>query len=344
MKSTSTSRLLALAVALVACEGSHSDLGVEQTTSSASTTGATTGSGQGGEGTGGGDTIVEPDGPPKLTIVHGVVDQPAIQLCFLASPPEAADPAAPFPAEPLAWAHAVSVDLPGDPIPADGDVEILVLAGDLGSIAGLGCRALADDPGAVPDAIVQSLGVAPRSAIDMPRSLLLVPTGCLAPGHDDPLATQVCGETYTADTPTPNVVLAPMSRVLDFDAIGFQAVHAISGTSLEVDVGVVPMGGSERTVGDDVTFGEISPFPPNRSLTGTQLEGPSAALLRTYIDPGGTVNAEILLGEAMTNGSLEADAFKSGTNVVLVAVGPTPGTAKGSFWNEFTFVALRSDP
>lgn len=344
MRITSTSLLSVVLVAIAACEGSHTDLGVDPTTASSTASTGTGSTGQGGDGSGGKPMILEPDGPPKLTIAHGVVDQPEIQLCFLMSPPDAGDAAQPFPSAPLAWARAVSIDLPGDPIPASGDVEVVVLAGDLGQLGGADCRALADDPGGNPDVIVQSLGVLPRSALDMPRSLLLVPTGCLAFDHDDPLATQVCGETYTVDTPTPNVVVAPMSRVIDFDAIGMQAVHAISGTSVEVDVGVVPMGGSERTIGDDVTFGEVSPFPPNKSFDGTELEGPSSALVRTYVAPGGTVNAEILLGEAMTNGGLGAEDFQNGTNVVLLSVGPTPGVAGGSWWNGFTYVALRADP
>jgi hypothetical protein len=337
---------LALTVLFAACEGSHTDLGVTPTTAATGSSGSTGGNGDGaGNNTGGGPTVTEPDLPPKLTLVHGVIDQPAIQFCFLASPADAADAAEPFPEEPLDYARSVAFALPSDPIPEAGNVEVVVLAGELASVGALGCRELADDPSLAPDAIVQSLGVVPREALDMQRSLLLVPTGCFAFGHEDPLLEEICGEAYTADTPSPNVVLAPMSRVVDFGSIGLQAVHAIGGTPLEIDTGVVPtLTPSERTIGDDVTFGEVSPFPPNTALSASELEGPSSAVIRTYLAPGGVISAEILLGSAMTNGGITAEDFKNGTNVVLLGIGPTPGTPGGSWWNEFTYVALRADP
>jgi len=329
---------------VVACEGSHTDLGVEPSSSSVTVSSSSTTASSTGSGVGGGTTIVEPDGPPKLTLAHGVVDQDAIQFCFLASPPDPADAAVPYPAAPLVYARAVSIALPADPIPAAGDVEVVVLAGDLGSIAGLDCRELADDPGGFPDAIIQTLGVIPRTVLDMQRSLLFVPTGCFALGHDDPMTELVCGEAYTPDTPTPNVVVAPMSRVVDFGAIGLQGVHAISGTTELVDIDVVPFGGAERTIGDDVTFGEIAPFPPFAGLSGLDLEGPASAMIRTYLYPGGVISAENLLGDAMANGGIGPEVFKNGTNVVLLSVGPTPGVSGGSWWSEFTYVALRADP
>jgi hypothetical protein len=164
-------------------------------------------------------------------------------------------------------------------------------------------------------------------------------------GHDDALTPAICGPAYAPDTPAPNVLVGPMSRVVDFSAVGLQAAHAIGGTVLTIDTGVVPAGTvSERTVGDDVTFGELSPFPPYRGLSSSEIGDPAGAAIRTYLDPGGTVNDEILLGEAMENGGLSAEDFQNGTNVVLLGVGPTPGSTEGPWWNPFTYVALRADP
>ncbi|NUO47770.1 MAG: hypothetical protein HOV80_02820 [Polyangiaceae bacterium] len=345
MRTGPVTTFLFLGLSFLACEGSHTDLGVEQTTaaSTVAATSSSTGAGAGNEG--GAPTIVEPDKPPKLTLVNGVIDQPAIQFCFLVSPPEAGDAATPFPETPLAYAKPVAFALPSDPIPAAGDVEVVVLTGALSAVGSVGCRELADDPVAIPDLIVQSLGVIPRDALEMQRSLLLVPTGCFAMGHDDAMTPLICGDAYEPDTPTPNILIGPMSRVVEFDAIGLQAANAIGGTSLTVDTGVVPATSpSERTVGDDVGFGAILPFPPYRGLSSSELEGPSGAAIRTYLDPGGTVNDEILLGEAMENGGLSAEDFQNGTNVVLLGVGPTPGSTEGPWWNPFTYVALRADP
>ncbi len=333
------------ALLVTACEGSHTDLGVEPTTSVTVTVGATTSTGMGMGGEGGTSTIVEPDGPPKLTLVHGVVDQPELLFCFLESPPNASDAAAPFPAQPLPYARSVALALPGSPVPAAGDVEVAVIGGDLTGVGGLGCRELYDDPTTAPGALVVSLGVVPRAVLDAQRSLLVVPTGCLGgPGHDHESATAVCGIGYTPDTPTPNVVFAPMSRYLDGTAIGLQVVHALSGTTQSVDVGLVPFGGSERKVGKDVTFGEISPFPPSTLLSASDLEGLTGVAVRTYLLPSGGLAEESVLADAAANGGLSPEDFKNGTNVVLLVVGPTPGVPAGPWWSGVQYVALRADP
>lgn len=339
---------LASLVLTLGCQGSHNDLGADTTTASTGGGGASGGggAGAGGVGQGGAPVVVEPDGPPRLTIIHGIVDRPALQLCFVASPPEAGESAEPWPPTPLEFARAQPiVELPGAPLPASEALELLVLTGDLAAASGASCAEIREDPASFPGLELLSLGAVPASSLTAPRSLALVVTGCFGgEGHDDPGAEQACGPGYSALTPTPSIVLAPLSRVIDGSAVGLQVLNATAGAAV-IDGYLQPSfdGVSFVAIASLVVSGQAAPFPPTTALSASELGTASLAKLR-IVTAGLGASSELSLGDAMVAGGVDAADLANGQNVALVAVGAAPGAPALAWSNGLAVVAVDSDP
>jgi hypothetical protein len=341
--------LSALLCALFACEGSHNDLGAD-TTSASTGGGAAGGGGSGGGGSpaqGGAPAVVEPDGPARLTVIHGIVDRPSLQLCFAASPSDAGDEAEPWPPSPLDFASAeVISELPGAPLPASSSsVEILVLTGDLAAASGATCREIADDPGAFEGLEVLSLGVTPVASLTSPRSFALVVSGCFGgEGHDDVSAELLCGSGYTSLSPTPSIVLAPLSRVTAPTAIGLQILNATAGGA-SIDGQLQPSfdGVPFVPLASLVVPGQAAPFPPNTSVSAAELGIASEALVRLG-SASSIAGVELDLGDAMAAGGIDGADLANGENVALVAVGAAPGAPALAWSNGLALVAVDADP
>lgn len=333
---------------LAACSGSHSDLAADS--SSASVGGAGGGGGgassQGGFSNGGAPPVIEPDGPPKLTVVNGIVDRDELALCFLQSPASAADNAEPWPEGRLDYAHSAAVALPGAPIPPDSDIEVLVLTGDIGAAGASDCRAIADDPFGFAGLEVLSLGVAPASTFTQPRSTLLAVTGCFGGAtHDGDQLEDICGPSYTPDSPTPGVVFAPLSRIGSGSGVGLQVVNATGALdTIAIYFRSAIDGTLEQSVAQQVVPGAATPFPPNTALSASELGGPSSASLRGIVDLMPDSESIVSLGDAMEGGSISAGDFVNGGNIAFIAVGPSPGAPTNSWWNPFAVVAVLADP
>ncbi len=330
-------------VALAACEGSHSDLGQDTTTSTTGAGGAAAGGGgaTGGFNTGGAPQITEPDGPPALTVLHAIADRPAMQLCLLASPDDSGDDAAPWPSEPLVFAQPAVAP----PLPAASDVSILVLTGDLDAIGGALCRDIRDDPTGFSGLEVLSLGIVTEADLSAPRSILLAITGCFGgEGHDGDALDLVCGPGYAPDAPTPGAIVAPLSRYPNIENIGFQAVNATSAGALIDVYGQSSFDGTpELTIATLVPPGGAAPFPPSTVFSAAELGMPRIASVRAQSDATGD-STTVLLGDAIDHGGISTEVFANGRNVALVAVGPAPGAPSASWHEDFTVVALDSDP
>lgn len=328
-----------LVALMVACEGSHTDLG-QDTTSASSTGGAEplVGGGGAGGGDGGAPAIVEPDGPASMTVVNGIVDRPAMRLCFLESPANDEDDAEPWPEDRLEYAHAAT-----DPPLVEGDVEVLILTGDLDTIGSQTCRSIADE--GTEGLEVLSIGVLPASATTMPRSLLFAVTGCF--GGEDNTADDtdpICGPGYSPDTPTPGVVIAPLSRFTEDTAVGIQIVNALGSHEI-VDGFMTPgfAGVQESVIAIEIASGAVAPFPPSTVFSASSLGSAADADVRIVSFNGLPSDGAFSVGEAMQNGGLDGTAFGNGQNVALVVVGPSPGLGVG-WWNDFAVVAVDTDP
>lgn len=344
----SSIRRVACFLLLAACSGSHTDLAADTSSASVGGAGGADGgsSSLGGFSNGGAPPVIEPDGPPKLTVVNGIVDRDSLALCFLESPANASDAAEPWPEADLDYAHAASVSLPGAPIPEDTDIEILVLTGDLGAAGASDCRAIADDPFGFAGLEVLSLGIAPATTFTQPRSTLLAVTGCFGGAtHDGDELEDICGPSYTPESPTPGIVFAPLSRIGSGAGVGLQVVNATGALdTIGVYFQSAVDGTLDQSVAQQVVPGAASPFPPNTALSASELGGPSSATLRAMIDLLPADESIVSLGEAMNAGGVTAGDFVNGGNVVLIAVGPSPGAPTNSWWNPFAVVAVVADP
>ncbi len=107
-----------------------------------------------------GPDVVEPNGPDRLTLVHGVVDAKRIAFCFASVDTSGTSTlvGSPLPAAGLDFAHATSLgSLPGLDFAKDA-LQPVVIAGDLSLVSGMTCDAavaLAEQmstPDAGPDA------------------------------------------------------------------------------------------------------------------------------------------------------------------------------------------------
>jgi hypothetical protein len=289
--------------------------------------------------------IPEPDGPSKLTIVNGVNDYEAIRLCFVPWPDGGDTPAHPADSKGLAFAASSVVDLASGVVPKGTDVLLQVIAGNLGKTNGKGCAEITGG-GLDPDVLVVPLAVIPGSAFEAPRSLLLVPHGCLG-GHggDDPKNEMVCGKGYTVDTPTPGLLAAGMSRIVEPEVLSLQAAHASAGMQ-KVDIQV--LSGAEGAMGVTIapvlTLGAVGPIPPFRELAKADL-GPIGAMNILTV-PSGNANSTSmsLLQDALVRGGLTEAELKNGESYTLVAVGASPGIPAGSFWHALTWTVVRADP
>ncbi|HVK70193.1 MAG TPA: hypothetical protein VM694_37325 [Polyangium sp.] len=314
-------------------------------TTSASSSSSSSGTGGGGAGgTGGGEVVSEPDGPPVLTIVNGVNDHEAIRLCFVPYP-DGGDPA-PYPSDPagLVFAAASRVD-PATVLPADKDVYLHVIAGDLPKTKDLGCATLTE--GNPPTGVVVApVAVIPASAFVAQRSLLLVPTGCVGgPGHTDPLEQAACGPTYSADAPNPGLLAAAMSRVTAEGRLSLQAAHAAQPMP-SVDVRLVPgtEAGMPQQIAPSLTAGAVGPFPPFRQVARFEVGSIAQTEILTFV-PGQFVKTSASpLDAALARGGLTQADFEDGRAFTFVAVGAQPGIAAGAFWHALTWTVVRSDP
>jgi hypothetical protein len=311
--------------------------------SSAGSGGAPATSSSGGTG-GAGGSIVEPAGDTKLTIVNGIIDYPAIRLCFLPGD-------APWPADAagLPFAGSAVVASISSALPTSADVTPWVIAGDLTQTAGKTCAQILAVAGANADGgpplVARALAVIPSLVWDSHRSLLLVPDGCLGgPGHDDPSAKLACGQGYTPATPTAGVTLVGMSR-LQSSNVSLQAASA-SPALPELDVSLVPnlMGAMPVVVAPALSPGAIGPKPPFTALTLNGLGPLDGVQIQTFAPGTTTASSTTLFSDVFAHGGPGGVILSNGDDATLVAVGAAPGLPTAQWWHALTFALVASDP
>ncbi|MBI4703244.1 MAG: hypothetical protein HY744_19175 [Deltaproteobacteria bacterium] len=300
-------------------------------------------------GSGGGGEYPEPPGPTRLTLVNGVVDTTAIRLCFAPYPPGSGPSLDPWPDLPgLAFGAGRALGEMGDALPADADVEIYALAGDLGATQGKGCEELVAAPGADAGPVWRavSAGVLPQAVLASNKSVLVALDGCAGgEDHTSPGEQQICGEGYAPGTPNLGLVAGAMSRITLPDAVAFQFVQASRATAA-VDLRLVPgyEGALHISILYEWTWGEIAPYPPYLSFSVAELGAFGTALLEVF--PPGQISplAAVPVAEALARGDLGPADIADGRGLVFVAVGAAPGVGPGPWWHPLTFAIVRSDP
>ena len=335
-----TSRaFIVLAVALWACGDGTSPLAKGEGGGGAGATGgaggdpATSTTTTGGSGGTGG--IEEPPGPTKLTLVAGIVNAAAIRVCFVA---DGGPALAPFPGpEGLPYARSAVLD------PPEGEVEMFVIAGDLGATGGMSC---ADLVAAAPTGVVvRSLGIFPDGVFSAQRSILLVPNGCVGgDDHTDPLQASICGPGYEPTFGNASVVAGFMSRIVQLDKVGLQFAQASAAMGPhDLRVKSADLAPAQLVVAK-WSVGSIAPFPPYLALSEQVLVTPDEARVGVYEGAAQNPIFEVAWSVAFDNGPLTAADVQNGRGLVFVAVGPAPTVNAGSWWNPHTYTVLPADP
>jgi len=304
----------------------------------------------------------EPVGPTKLTIVNGVNDYDAVRVCFLPYP--GGDPALlPWPpaAAGMPFARAAVIDPISPTIPAGKDIQPVVIAGDLTKITGKTCEdaiALAGSGGGgaggagggdagggpPPPVVATPLGVIPAAVFTEPRSILLVPFGCLGgPGHEGPSATFGCGASYSPSSPTADLVVLGVSRIVDAKRLNLQVVNASAALDPS-DVRFSSGFNTEWLLANKLGTGSIDPKPPWKAVSVTQLGPLDKATVKTYLPGQMFQTSSTPLPDALANGALTAASVVDGQGFILVGVGAYPGVDSQDFWHKLTFTLVKADP
>jgi hypothetical protein len=318
------------------------------------------GGGFGGSGGAGGGV---PSGPTTLTVLNGVNDETAIELCFLPYPN--GDPTLlPWPAGSagLGFGLAQAIDPIGSVVATGTEIRVYVVAGDLAQAAGKTCETLVNAGGggagggsgaggggvggnggaggSAPALLVSSLPVLPANVFTSHTSVLIAPVGCIDGTHTDAVSTLACGANYALGAPTLNVVVLGMSRAMDPTHITVQVIQA-SPAIPQMDVHI-DANGTDFLVAPGLNVGAAS--APFTQLDVADLQPFGTTSLEMFLEGNMTPNATIPLTTIFAGGNLPQAQFVNGAAVAFVAVGAYPGLGGGSWWHEGTFALLDADP
>lgn len=266
----------------------------------------------------------EPDGPPSLVLLNGIVDRSSIRLCLL--PWEGSAPITTTPVSPTSaidyGGHVAGV-LPDGYDPETTALRPLIITSQHYAPT-LDCATLWSAP---PVGMrVSALPVLPAGTFSAPRALLLVAAGCVGGGESSVLA---CGQDVTATKGNPTLVLAQLSRVAPpKDRMGLQVVQA-SVAMGKLNVQAVAYGmNSARVITNNVNLGQIAPRPPTfieiEATFGTPAKW--GQLLVTNAQTG-AYYGHFRLDAALAAGGLHAPALAPGKGLVAVVIGPLPEAA-----------------
>lgn len=191
---------------------------------------------------------------------------------------------------------------------------------------------------------VRGLPAIPPGTLDQGRSLCLIANGCmggsayLAPG-----AESYCGVGYSPQMPTVSAVLVNLSRVVSYDHVGLQVVHA-SLANGQVELGTIPTPprkGSGVTIVSRLTYGQVSPRPANRSNTVADLG--SASQVSVQISSLGEAQFSEPWSQILNSGGLTELA--DGQTYALVVSGPRADLEPvPELWNGPALTAIAVDP
>jgi hypothetical protein len=117
---------------------------------------------------------------------------------------------------------------------------------------------------------VRALPAIPAGTLNQGRSLALIANGCMGGAtYTAMYAEKYCGVGYTERAPTLSAVLVSLSRVVAFDHVGMQVVHASLATDAisVTTIPAPPLAGSGTSIASNVELGEVGPRPASLSHT-----------------------------------------------------------------------------
>jgi hypothetical protein len=325
----------------------------------------------------------EPVGKTRLTLLHGVVDDPKIAFCFAKVSDGVVGDAigSPLPPAGLSYGRALPVGaLEGIDLAKDDFLPIL-LAGDFSLFAGKSCTeaiALAatfesiepdagvdgdvdagDDaqtdadseaapppPPPPPPVRARELAVLPAGTLAEGYSYLLIATGCIGgPAFTDANETLACGENYKPTSPTLSPVFVQLSRLTAEDRLGLQIVNAAQASGSLYLSSKPPAASTipEIPLANGLGFGAIAPIPPSHAYPKSAFGSPIAQSSLSVREDGSPVES---LSMSWSN-ALATESLtdvEDGKNYAAILIGPKPTLPKSSWWNEARVGIVASDP
>jgi hypothetical protein len=190
----------------------------------------------------------------------------------------------------------------------------------------------------------RGLPAIPAGTLDQGRSLALVANGCMGGAtYGGMTAEKYCGAGYAEQAPTLSAVLVNLSRVVSFDRVGMQVVHAslANGELAVATVPTPPLTGSGVSIASSVAFGQVSPRPA--SVVNTAADLGSARKVSVAVSLQGTVLFSEPWSQVLNSGGLTE--FAATHTYALVLSGPRADLAAvPELWNGPALTAIAVDP
>lgn len=330
----------------------------------------------------GGRVADEPPGENVLTFLHGIVDAPAISVCFAKGQSLDAPPlGVPQPEGGLAYGSSMVLRAIDGIDWAKDTLSTWVIAGDLALIEGLDCdqavalaksemASASDDAepnaaggaggaGGAAGAGGEGGGVAaepprlraarlpfvPAGSLSVGRSSLMVADGCIGgPAYQSRLGENACGPGYSKASSTLSAELVPMSRRSMPFRLGLQAVHASQATGA-VGVTSAPSEGGQSfiVVANSIELGGIAPRTLELNYDASSW-GVNTQNWQVEISQSSTVLFAEPWSEILTSAGVSLLA--NGSSYALVFVGPGVGVPLGrnQLWNPPRIVLVPTNP
>ena len=206
-----------------------------------------------------------------------------------------------------------------------------------------GAGGSAEEPLEFPALRARPLAALPAGTLTIGRSILLVLTGCMGgAAYTDRVATAACGADYTPRTPTLEPVIVKLSRVVGFDKVGLQGVHASQPTGVldlrvSGDSGAVSLG-----FASSVSFGSIEPRPADARFTPSELGVEKSNFGLQAVDSIGAVAHQEAWSDVLAASALATPV--AARTYTANFLGPDPLLVKEGWWNRSAFALVDNDP
>lgn len=190
----------------------------------------------------------------------------------------------------------------------------------------------------------RGLPAIPAGTLNLGRSLLLAAEGCMGGGtYDGTNAALYCGTGYSVQQPTLSAVLVSLSRVVAFDHVGLQVVHASLGNG-DIELRSLPPFPSQDTgfaIASGVTQGQVAPHPATVVNTADDLGVASLHRLEALGQPSTAFSQG--WASSLANGGL--DTLNGSSTYAIVLSGPRLDMkAVPELWNAPVLTVVSVEP
>lgn len=176
------------------------------------------------------------------------------------------------------------------------------------------------------------------------RTYLVAASGCLgAPGLVRSDEAQLCGPVFTRNRSSATALVFPLSRLVDFDAVGLQVAHsslAIGDVTLRSNPGETD--GTSFTLVSGLKLGNVAPWTAQRTLSVEALGAPLDQVLIQVASGGSTLPLlELSWAEALEPNHVELVEARAFT---LVVIGGALTLERSNEFNPAFVAVVQSDP